>query len=103
MDITSHNNAKKGLVGEVDNFKFPDNFAIFRPQKKIMHMEIRLNKSQEIEEFIESSGIELLDYFSRNRSYRINLKPGDVEKYKTTLTALFKKSLGIEDEEERNT
>lgn len=73
-----------------------DNFVIFRPQKKITRMEIRLNKSQEIEEYIEDSGIELLDYFSRNRKYRINLKPGDVVKYKDPLNKLFRKSLDID-------
>ena len=62
-------------------------------------MEIRLHKNQEIEEFIESSGIDLVDYFSRNRTYRINLKPGDIEKYRDPLIKLFKKSLDIEDEE----
>ncbi|MCR2044605.1 hypothetical protein [Anaerosalibacter massiliensis] len=63
-------------------------------------MEIRLNKSQEIEEYIENSGIELLDYFSKSRRYRINLKPGDVEQYKDSLIKLFKKSLDIDDESE---
>lgn len=76
-----------------------DNFVVFRPQKKITRMEIRLHKNQEVEEFIESSGIDLVDYFSRNRTYRINLKPGDIEKYRDPLIKLFKKSLDIEDEE----
>ena len=76
-----------------------DNFVLFKPQKKITRMEIRMSKDQETEEFIENSGIELLDYFSRNRTYRINLKPGDVEMYKDALIKLFKKSLGIDDEE----
>ena len=62
-------------------------------------MEVRLHKNQEIEEFIENSGIDLLDYFPRNRAYRINLKPGDVEKYREALIKLFKKSLDIDDEE----
>lgn len=77
-----------------------DNFVIFRPQKKITRMEIRLKKNQEIEEYIEDSGIELLDYFSKSGRYRINLKNGDVKKYKDHLIKLFKKSLDIEDEGE---
>lgn len=77
-----------------------DNFVLFRPQKKITRMEIRLSKSQEIEEYIENSGMELLDYFPRTRRYRINLKSGDVEKYKDSLIKLFKKSLDIDDEGE---
>ncbi|TAH62934.1 MAG: hypothetical protein EWM50_04440 [Gottschalkiaceae bacterium] len=76
-----------------------DNFVIFRPQKIIARMEIRLEKSQETEEYIEEKGLELLDYDSRNRTYRINLKSGNVEKHKETLTFLFKKSMGMTDEE----
>lgn len=63
-------------------------------------MEIRLKKNQEIEEYIEESGIELLDYFSKSGRYRINLKNEDVNKYKEYLIKLFKKSLDIEDEGE---
>lgn len=75
-----------------------DNFVVFRPQKKITRMELKLDKSQEIEEHIEESGLELLDYNSRNRRYRINLKSGDVEKYKESLMVLFRKSMGKNDE-----
>lgn len=81
--------AKKGIA---------DNFVIFRPQKKITRMELRLEKSKEIEEFIEESGLELLDYDSRNRRFRINLKTNDVGKYKEPLMILFRKSMGINDE-----
>lgn len=62
-------------------------------------MDIQLEKSDEINKFIENSGIEMLDYSSRDRRYRINLKPKDVDRYKDPLLNLFKKSLGIEDEE----
>ena len=75
-----------------------ENFVIFRPQKRITRMEIRLAKSQETEEYIEENSLELLDYDSRNRTYRINLKAGDVEKYKESLTVLFRKSMGKNDE-----
>lgn len=76
-----------------------DNFVIFRPQKKITRMEIKLQKDQDLEEFIESNGIELLDYNLRKRRYRINLKPGDIEKHREPLITLFKKSLDIDDED----
>lgn len=76
-----------------------DNFVIFRPQKRITRMEIRLAKSQEIEEYIEENGLELLDYNSRDRTYRINLRSGDIEKYKESLIALFKKSMGKNEED----
>lgn len=77
-----------------------DNFVVFRPRKKATRMDIRLEKTNEIGEFIENSGIELLDYSSRDRMYRIYLKSGDVERHKDSLIKLFKKSLGIDDREE---
>lgn len=77
-----------------------DNFVLFRPQRKITRMEIRMDKSQEIEESIENSGLELLDYFSRDKRYRINLKYGDVDKYKNMLITLFKIALNIETDSE---
>ncbi len=72
---------------------------MFKPRKKNTRMEIRLIKNTEIEEFMENSGIEILDYHSRNKRYRINLKYGDVQKHKGALSKLFRTSLGIEDEE----
>lgn len=80
---------KKGVI---------DNFVVFRPQKQLTRMEIRLNKNQEVDEFIANSGIELLDFSPRNNRYRINLKHGDVSKHKETLIKLFKKSLDIVEE-----
>ncbi len=88
----------KFYIGLAKN-SIADNFVLFKPQKKITRMEIKLQKNQEIEEFIEGSGIELLDYMSRGRRYRINLKPGDIEKFKNSFIKLFKISLGIDDEE----
>ena len=80
-----------------------DNFATFRPQKKITRLEVRLPKDQKTEELIEESGLDLVDYFPRSRRYRINLRTADTEKYKNVLMKLFKKSLGVEDEEEKRT
>lgn len=101
-----------GLIQEIDSsyeFKYnkfyigltkrgiTDNFVVFRPRKEVTRMDIRLQKSNEISDFIENSGLDFLDYSSRNRRYRIYLKEGDTEKHKHTLITLFKKSLGIED------
>lgn len=73
-----------------------DNFVALKPQKKITRMEIRLEKDLETEEMIEESGLELLDYSSRSRKYRINLKPGDAGRFDQALIKLIKKALGIE-------
>ena len=88
----------KFYIGLANN-GIADNFVLFKPMKKITRMELRLKKDDELEEYIDNSGIELLDYFSRGGRYRINLKPGDVIKNKETLIYLFKKAMGIEEEE----
>lgn len=57
-----------------------DNFIIFRAKKKFSRMEIRLKRSDETEQLIEDSGLELMDYAKRGGRYRIILKPGETEK-----------------------
>lgn len=73
-----------------------DNFISFKPQKKINRLKIRLQKDEEIEKFIEESGLDLLDYSTRSRSYKINLRPGDVDNHQDILVELIKKSLGVD-------
>lgn len=73
-----------------------DNFIIFRAKRKFTRMEIRLEKSDEIEKLIEDQGLDLMDYDSRNRRYRIVLNPSDVEKHKVFIKQLIMKAKGIE-------
>jgi len=75
-----------------------DNFIIFRAKKKFSRLEIRLGRSDELEQLIEDSGLELMDYDKRDGRYRIILKPGDVEKHIDILTALIKQAKGIEEQ-----
>lgn len=75
----------------------PDNFIIFRAMKKNSRMEVRIKRSEELEEKIDESGLELMDYDTRNGRYRIILKPGDVEQNKDFITYLIKIAKGIDD------
>lgn len=74
-----------------------DNFIVFKPRKAYTRMQIRMDKSVETDKYIEQSGLDFIDYLSRNRSYIINLKSGDTKKYRDPLLVLIKKSLGIEE------
>lgn len=76
-----------------------DNFIIFRAKKKFSRMEIRLRRSDELEQLIEDSGLELMDYDKRDGRYRIILKPGDTEKNSEILKTLIKKAKEIEDQQ----
>ena len=54
-----------------------NNFAICKPKKGFMRLEIKLKKTDEISEKLEESGLSLMDY-SRWGFYRINLKENDL-------------------------
>ena len=73
-----------------------DNFIIFRAMKKNSRMEIRLKRSDELEQKIDESGLELMDYDSGKGRYRIILKPRDVEKNKDFIIKLIKIAKGID-------
>lgn len=68
----------------------PNNFAIFRPKKDYLRIEVRLERSDEIEAKLEESGLDLMDYDSRWRRYRIRLAKTDVKKHEQFLQDLLK-------------
>ena len=68
----------------------PNNFIIFRPQKNIMRFELRIAKSEEIENKIESAGLDMLDYDNKWGRYRIKLNKEDIKKNKDFIIELLK-------------
>ncbi len=58
----------------------PSNFVIFRPKKGFIRFEPRLKDSAEIQERLESAGLDIMDYDSRWGRYRIRLQASDFEK-----------------------
>jgi hypothetical protein len=89
----------KFYIGLAQN-NVTDNFVIFRARKKFTRMEIRLGKSDDIEELMESHDLDLMEYDGRAGRYRIYLYPGDVAKQKGILKQLIMKAKGIEPTEE---
>lgn len=69
----------------------PNNFAIFRPQKNGLRLEIRLAKSEEIETKLNETGLDLMEY-SRWGRYRIRLTKDDIKKHSAFLQELLKKA-----------
>jgi hypothetical protein len=70
----------------------PNNFASFRPKKNFLRLDIRLNKSQEIDDVIEKFGFDEMEYDTRHRNYRIRINPGDIKKHEAILKDLLIKS-----------
>lgn len=69
----------------------PNNFAILRPQKTAIKVEVRTNKSEEFENEIAEKGIDLMDYTKWGR-YRIRLSKSDVQKHQEFITQLLKQA-----------
>jgi len=75
-----------------------DNFIIFRVKKSFMRMEIRLERSDELERKAEDKGLDLLDYDKRNGRYRIKLSMSDIKKNRDFIVYLIRESKDIEHE-----
>jgi len=67
----------------------PYNFVIFRAQKQALRIEPRLERSDEIENKLETAGLDVMEYSTRNGRYRIRLAKGDIEKHTELLTELL--------------
>ena len=71
----------------------PLNFVVFSPKKQFVRVELRLDRSEEVQSKLEQSGIDLMEYSSRNERYKFRLAKGDVEKHAALLNELFSESL----------
>lgn len=72
-----------------------DNFVIFRAKKNFTRMEIRLDQSDDLENDIESKGIDIMDYERRSGRYRLKISSNDLKKHSTFIKDLIRKSKGI--------
>jgi predicted transport protein len=66
-----------------------NNFAIFRPQKVGLRLEIRIPKSEELGEKMNNLGLDVMDYSSRDGRYRIRLNKEDIKKHTAFIKDLF--------------
>jgi len=83
----------KYYIGLAQNGQ-PNNFAIFRPKKSSLHLEIRLKQSPEIQEKLDAARLDTLAYERRFGRYRIRLDKGDVTKHRELLKELMMQSYG---------
>jgi predicted transport protein len=59
----------------------PFNFVLFRPKKDWVRLEARLDRSDEVQSLMEGAGLDVMDYDTRWRRYRIRLSKGDLQKH----------------------
>ena len=65
------------------------NFAIMRPQKSSMRLEIRHPKDDTVDEIINNAELDILDYDSRWKNYRIRLSAKDLTEKSDTISDLL--------------
>ena len=66
-----------------------NNFVIFKPQKKSLRLDLRIPKSDETQELLDSADIDVMDYDKRWGRYRIRLSPGELKTQHNFLKGLF--------------
>jgi hypothetical protein len=69
----------------------PDNFAIFNPKKDWVRIEVRLERSDEIQSKIDQAGLDFMGYSKWGR-YKIRLAKDDVRRHEDLLRELLKAS-----------
>lgn len=71
----------------------PNNFAVFRPQKKnILRLEVRHPRSDEMEIKLENFGLDMMDYDQKWGRYRIRLTKEDIKKHSDFLAEFLSAS-----------
>ncbi|HRU10726.1 MAG TPA: hypothetical protein P5144_15225 [Thermoanaerobaculia bacterium] len=70
----------------------PNNFAIFVPRRNIVRLEVRLAKDDEVEQKLEASGVNVMEFDKRSGRYRIRLEKGDLKKHREMLRELCERA-----------
>ncbi len=70
----------------------PNNFAIFRPKKTYMRLELKLPKSDEVDQLIEESELDEMGYDNRWGNYRIRLNKGEIGKKNEVIRTMLEKA-----------
>lgn len=67
----------------------PANFVIFKPKKGFVRFEPRLTDTPQMQEQLDASGLDVMDYDKRWGRYRIRLQPSDCDKSKKILEQII--------------
>lgn len=68
------------------------NFAVLRPQKSVVRLDIKLPKTEENGQLIEAAELDCLDYDNRWSNYRIRIAGRDLEAKRETILLLLQKA-----------
>jgi hypothetical protein len=73
----------------------PDNFVTFRPRKKHLLAEFRIEPNDELDARIEEAGLTLLGYDKRWKRYRVQLLPSEAKEQQPLLNELIRMARGL--------
>jgi predicted transport protein len=68
------------------------NFVTVRPKKQFIRIQIKLPYTVEMNEKLENTGLDVMDYDTRNGEFRIRLKPGEITKNKDILLVIMQEA-----------
>jgi len=69
-----------------------NNFVVFHPKKKFVRLEVSVPQSDAMEQMIDEAGLDVMDYDSRWKIYRVRLHGEDIEQNREVLLRLFKEA-----------
>ena len=73
----------------------PDNFNTFRPRKKHLIWEARIERSEELDARIEEAGITVITYDKRWKNYRFQLVPADLKTHSALIDDIIRMARGL--------
>jgi len=73
------------------NYK-PFNFVIFRPKKTSLGVEPKLKKAEGIEIMLDSAGLDVLEYDTRNQRYRVRFSKDEIAKHERLLKGILNRA-----------
>lgn len=89
VDQTLELNFTKHYIG-LKRSGMPFNFLTFVPKKQRTHVAVKLPKTTEVDQIIENSGIEKLQYDSQWHNYRLALAPDELKTHRDLILRLGK-------------
>ncbi len=81
----------KHYIGLADKGE-PTSFAIVRPRKKQVNLEIRLEPDEAVQSELDNTDIDLMEYDNRTGRYRLRLTRADIKKHEQLLQRLMEQS-----------
>jgi predicted transport protein len=70
----------------------PSNFVIFKPKREWLRVELRLQKTDEMDARLDEAGLDVMDYDTRWGRYRIRITRNDFKKQEELLRQLLRQA-----------